>query len=60
MRECHQWRHPECEEPANVERMSDQPVWSGRSKLQGGIRPAQQVQPDLTHAKQVKVIDQKR
>src|SRR6185369_1144197 len=58
MRRRHQRRHPECEEPTNVKRMSHEPVWTRRHKLRLRIAVTAQVSPHLTHAKQVEVIDQ--
>src|SRR5262249_25621291 len=60
MCERHHWRHPECEEPADVERVSHKAVWSRSHELHGLIGSSQQVQPDLTQTEQVEVVDQER
>src|SRR5688572_103990 len=58
MRQGHRRCAPEGEQPTDVEWMPDEPVWSWCSELQCGVRPASQVEPDLTQAKQIEVINQ--
>ena len=54
----HRRRAPESEQPADVEWMPDEPVWSRCPESQCGVRPAAEVQPDLAQAEQIEVIDQ--
>src|SRR5262245_19071002 len=58
VRERHQRRHPECEKPTGVERVSYQSVWPWNREPHGLIRSAQQVEPDLTQAEEVEVVEQ--
>src|SRR5262245_59233760 len=58
VRERNHRRHPECEKPTGVERVSYQAVWPWSHEPHGLIRSAPQVQPDLTKAEEVEVVDQ--
>src|SRR6185369_14086577 len=58
VRGCHHGRHPKGEQPADVEWVSHDLVWSGSRKLQTALRLTQQVPPDLTQSEQVEMVDQ--
>jgi len=51
---------PECEEPADVQRVTHVAVQRRHPERHGLVRLAQQLQPNLAQTEQVKVIDQER
>ena len=48
MRQRHRRRHPECEEPADVERMPNETVRSGSRETQARIWTSDEIQPHLS------------
>src|SRR5262245_52207932 len=59
VRHAHSWSGPEAEEPAHVERMPDDLVWSRCPELECFIFPSQQVERDLPQSEQVEMVNQK-
>lgn len=56
--DCHVGRSPEGEEPADVEGVADEAVEPGGAELELGVFGAAEVEPDLTEAEEVEVVDE--